>query len=244
MDPTAAGSRQLKRYLIPLLEKEDVTEALAEIARIPPAKAVSPLIALFCHADERVRWHAVTAVGTVAACLAADAMESARIVMRRLMWNLNEESGGIGWGAPEAMGEIMAVHEELAREYHCILTSYISPGGNFIEFEPLQRGVLWGIGRLAYARPCWVQSAGTNLASFLTSSDEGLRGTAAWAAGAFEPAVVAAPLRRLTEDPARLHIYMDRHLIERTIGSLASASLKCLEQQSTRPDAVQTDGRL
>lgn len=25
-------------------------------------------------------------------------MDSARIVMRRLMWSLNDESGGIGWG--------------------------------------------------------------------------------------------------------------------------------------------------
>jgi len=37
--------------------------------------------------------------------------------MRRLMWNLNDESGGIGWGNPEAMGEILACHEALANEY-------------------------------------------------------------------------------------------------------------------------------
>jgi len=33
------------------------------------------------------------------------------------MWSLNDESGGIGWGAPEAMGAIMARHTGLADEY-------------------------------------------------------------------------------------------------------------------------------
>ena len=40
--------------------------------------------------------------------LADSDMEAARVIMRRLMWNLNDESGGIGWGSPEAMGEILA----------------------------------------------------------------------------------------------------------------------------------------
>ncbi len=63
-------------------------------------------------------------MGRVAADLADRDMESARVVVRRLMWNLNDESGGIGWGSPEAMGEIMACHEGLAEEYSCILISF------------------------------------------------------------------------------------------------------------------------
>jgi hypothetical protein len=46
-------------------------------------------------------------MGEVMAHLADKDMESARVIMRRLMWSLNDESGGIGWGAPEAMGEIV-----------------------------------------------------------------------------------------------------------------------------------------
>ena len=55
-------------------------------------------------------------MGAVVAHLAEKDMESARVVMRRLMCSLNDESGGIGWGAPEAMGEIIASHEGLASE--------------------------------------------------------------------------------------------------------------------------------
>ena len=74
--------------------------------------------------------------------------------MRRLMWNLNDESGGIGWRArPEAMGEIVARSERLADEYGHILISYLDPDGNYLEHPLLQRGLLWGIGRFAHARP-------------------------------------------------------------------------------------------
>ena len=52
-------------------------------------------------------------MGAVVANLAEKDMESARVVMRRLMWSLNDESGDIGWSRPEAMGEIIASHGDL-----------------------------------------------------------------------------------------------------------------------------------
>ena len=60
-------------------------------------------------------------MGEVVSKIAENDLEFARIIMRRPMLNLNDESGGIGWGAPEAMGEIMARSEKLAEEYHKIL---------------------------------------------------------------------------------------------------------------------------
>ncbi len=80
-------------------------------------------------------------------------MEKARIVLRRIMWNLNDESGGIGWGSPEAMGEILGQSPELAREFNSILFSYLDPDGNYLEHEMLQRGVLWGIGTYLESNP-------------------------------------------------------------------------------------------
>ena len=59
--------------------------------------------------DELIRWRAVSAMGIVTAALADARMDAARVIMRRMMWQLNDESGGIGWGIPEAMGEIMAL---------------------------------------------------------------------------------------------------------------------------------------
>ena len=46
-----------------------------------------------------IKWHAVSALGAIVAALAEKEMESARIIMRRLMWSLNDESGSIGSGS-------------------------------------------------------------------------------------------------------------------------------------------------
>ena len=101
-----------------------------------------------------------------------------------MIWNLNDESGGIGWGVPETMGEVMARHQGLAREYVNILVSYIRADGNFLEHEPLQQGVLWGLGRLAQTSPELLQRCSFPIYThFLSSKDATLRGLAAWTIG-------------------------------------------------------------
>ena len=74
--------------------------------------------------------------------LAEDDIEHARIIMRRQIWNLTEESGGCPIGAPELMAEAMANHRELADKYADILVSYIIPEGNYLEHYPIRRNVL------------------------------------------------------------------------------------------------------
>ena len=176
------GWRQLKKEILELLCHKDFEKSLEKICQLPARQAVNPLFSFFYNSDELVRWRAVAAMGAVVSNLADHDMESARVIMRRLIWNLNDESGGIGWGSPEAMGEIMARHERLAEEYHKILISYIMPDGNYLEHEILQRGVLWGIGRLAHARPYLVKKFADLLCPYMESPDPILRSLAVWAA--------------------------------------------------------------
>ena len=140
------GHRELKTRMEALLRAEDFQATLSAIRKIPGRQAVNPLFSFLYSGDEILRWRAITAMGVIVGHMADNHMESARIIMRRLMWNLNDESGGIGWGSPEAMGEITAVHEMLATEFHRILISYIDPSGNYLEHEGLQRGAVWGCG--------------------------------------------------------------------------------------------------
>jgi len=150
----ADGSpRVLRQRVHELLGSEDLEQVLKELRKIPLRKAINPLISAFYDSDPNLRLKAISAFGQVVADLANEDMESARVVMRRLMWMLNDESGGIGWGAPEAMAEAMACHPRIAEEYAHILLSYIREDGNFLEYGPLRRGTLWGIGRLAQVHP-------------------------------------------------------------------------------------------
>ncbi len=219
------GSRQLKKILAALLKNEKFEKSLEEICLMPARRVVNPLFSFFYNTDELVKWRAVTAMGVVVTRLAREDLESARIVMRRLMWNLNDESGGIGWGSPEAMGEIMARHDKLAREYACILVSYINEAGNFLEHEMLQRGVLWGLGRLAHARPELVRDAAAYLCPFMRSKDAVHRGLSAWVAGAIPSEMTESLLKHLVTDEARINIFINMNLEERTVGQLAVEAL-------------------
>lgn len=219
------GNRHLKKKFLALLRNEEFEKSLEEICLIPVRRVVNPLFSFFYHTDELVKWRAITAMGVVVARLAHEDFESARIIMRRLMWNLNDESGGIGWGSPEAMGEIMARHDRLAKEYACILVSYINEAGNFLEHEMLQRGVLWGLGRLAHARSELVRDAAAYLPLFMRSKDAVHRGLAAWVAGAIPSEMTESLLKHLVTDEARINIFINMNLVERTVGQLAVEAL-------------------
>ncbi len=218
--------RQLKKKIEILLMREDFERGLAEVVAIPGRKAVNPLFSFLCSTDDILKWRSVSAMGEVVHRLAGSDIESARVIMRRLMWHLNDESGGIGWGCPEAMGEIMALNEKLADEFWCILISYAQPEGNFLEHPTLQRGLLWGIGRLAYARPQLLRGSADYLQLFLQADDPHLRGLAAWAAGALRQKEHTDLLETLASDKQNLSIFLDRQLRLRSVAELARAALQ------------------
>ena len=222
--------RQLKNRLKKHLQTEPFANELHAICRLPLKQTISPLFSFLCSTHERIKWRAVTALGKVISELAASDLESARVAMRRFIWNLNDESGGIGWGCPESMAEAMAQNATLADEYACILISYIQPEGNYLEHEILQRGVLWGVGRLAHARPGYTQNIGRYLMAYMDSADPNLRGLAAWAAGPVSETVTIARLKELADDLGRLMIYRDENFEDCTVGELAREALSYINR--------------
>jgi hypothetical protein len=219
------SSRQLKIKIQKLLLQEKFESGLAEIGCLPARKAINPLFSFLCSRDELLKWRAVMAMGEIVGRLADENIESARIIMRRYMWQLNDESGGIGWGCPEAMGEIMARNKNLAEEFWCILISYIRPDGNFLEHETIQRGVLWGVGRLAHARPQLLKDSVDYLHPYMQTEDPYLRGLAAWGAGAIRNKKTEALLNQLREDHAKLKLFLKGHLKGCSVADLAEKAM-------------------
>ncbi|MGD2185380.1 MAG: HEAT repeat domain-containing protein [Desulfobacterales bacterium] len=219
------SSRQLKENIRQLLLQQNIQSGLAQISGLPARKAINPLFSFLCSLDELLKWRAVMAMGEVVDRLAHKDMESARVIMRRYMWQLNDESGGIGWGCPEAMGEIMARNENLAREFWCILISYMQPDGNYLEHEVLQRGVLWGVGRLAHARPKLLKDSVNYLHPYMQTKDPYLRGLAAWASRPLCNKNTESLLKALKKDDAKIKIFINGHLKKCTVGELAAKSM-------------------
>jgi hypothetical protein len=210
--------------------KEQVREALSRgdgPARVlalgaPSRRLVNPL-AGFVIRGGLVGWRAVEAMGAVVARLAGENMESARVVMRRFMWQLNDESGGIGWGAAESMAAGMALHEGLAREYGRILVSYLNPDGNWLELPALRKGAVWGTGRTAAKFPRLMAAAAPFLSLELASPDPETRALAAVAlirlAKNREPGPeVLKTLAMLSADPAQALLWNGQDLVSRTVG--------------------------
>ena len=85
------GRRSVEREALQRwLGSGDIERAIDELRQLPGRRFVHPLLSALC-AHEEVRWHAVTAMGALVAELASRDLESARVVMRTLMWNLTDE---------------------------------------------------------------------------------------------------------------------------------------------------------
>lgn len=222
--------RQLKQKVLGLLKSQNLSRAMSELRLLPARRVINPLLSLFCHNDEEVRWRAITVAGEVVEHLAATDRESARVIMRRLLWSLNDESGGIGWGSPEAMGEIMARDEALAREYASIFISYMVEEGNFLEYEALQRGLLWGLVRLAQARPHLLEEAVGHLPRYLESRDAAVRGLAALAAGLLGAQELRPKLQALIGDQDEFLFYSRNELGRHSVDQMAREALACFDR--------------
>jgi len=234
-------SRDLKRSLRECLSADGWAGRLPEFDAVPARRLVGPLFSLLLDPSETVRWRAVSVFGRTVARMAespasgkgpGEGLEAARVVLRQCLWRLNEESGGVGWGVPEALAETLSRHRRLATEFHRVLASYVrEPAcgeGNCLDHVPLRRGVYWGLGRLAQAFPDLLAREIPTLLAGLAEEDGACRGLAAWALGILRAGEAAPRLAALVSDATELELSVDGELRRTTAGALASEALERL----------------
>jgi len=166
-------------------------------------------------------------MGRVVATLADQEMETARVILRRFMWMLNDESGGIGWGVPEAMGEVLACHGRLAEEYTHVLVSFMREDGFYLELEALQRGLLWGVAREAgvFSQLLRDKEAARYLLPYLHSGDPVVLGLACLALGRLGDRLITSSLAPFRDDHRIVSLYQDGVFCEPTVGALARQAM-------------------
>lgn len=218
-----ARARALKALLKSRLAEPDWEDRIGEIAALDGRETAGPLLSLL---PGELRNRAAVALGAAAATLAEQNPEAARNLMRRFMWHMNEESGNIGWGIPEAFAETLARSPLLAAEFHRVLLSYIVDTGrddNYCDQPVLRRSCYWAVGRLAEARPDLCTAALPALVRGLEDEDPPCRGLAAWALRRLPLPLEAAPLLRRLEAHAdvRCEVFENGLLQVRTVAELA-----------------------
>ena len=225
-----ARMRSVKQKLKECLTGPQWREHLDEITQ-GGLENVGPLFSFLLLGPQTMH-RAAVALGQVTAQLAQQQPETAKNIIRRLMWHLNEESGNIGWGIPEAFAEILAVSAPLAKDFHRILISYVIDLGrddNYCDNDTLRRSCYWAIGRLAQARPQLCLSARPWLIKGLEDVDMICRGMAAWALGQLPPDLMDAPaLRRLADagDTTPCELFDGHDIYEKNVSQIAAEALE------------------
>ena len=171
-------------------------------------------------------------MGAVVAALATEEMESARVVMRRLLWNLNDESGGIGWGFTR---KLWARSRPAAPRWRPNLRRswppMCAPTGIIWSTPSCSAACSGASGAWPHARPQLIPGVAESLAPFLTAADPFHRGLAAWAAGPLPQRPTRAALLALVDDPAVFVFYREPLLTEAAVGTAARAALEPARRQ-------------
>lgn len=229
-----ARMRDAKKRLMELLESPAWQESLPAIASGGFANIGA--LKSFLTREPELMHRAALAIGLAVEDVEREDPEAAKDVIRRFMWSMNEESGNIGWGVPDAFAECLAASQSLAETYYRILVSYIIDLGhddNYCDNDQLRRSCYWGVGRLAETRPRLAGYARPWLLKGLADRDAVCRGLAAWALGKLRPTLMDAPgLRRLADsgDDTLCEVFEERKMRSATVSGLAAEALAKTEK--------------
>ena len=223
--------RQIKNKVIVALSQKNVNHVFLALKDIETRLVINPLFTCLCNTQPVIRWHAVSMFGRVVQGIAKQNLEDARVVMRRFLWMLNDESGGIGWGVPEAMAEVMCNNDTLAEEYVNMLVSYtlddgpeIHQDGNFLELPQLQQGVLWGLVRLSFshAELLLEHKVDKNLEPYFHSADATVQGLVCYLADLLGLQRYKNHASELCHSKKAFNLYTDGAFYHLTVGEVAS----------------------
>ncbi len=206
----------LKKRITGLLKQKDFAAVSGLLS--PAGKIITALISLSYDKKSVLSWRAIEAIGVVTAGMAKTSPEAVRNIAGRLLWTIRDESGGIGWSAPEILGEIVRNNPELCSDIAPVIVS-------FHEEEMLTSGVLWAVGRIGGGNAAMVEYAASVIPPYLHSAEHRLRAFAARALGAIRAVDAAGEIEKLRHDRSIIELYEDGELLEKTVGEVTREAL-------------------
>ncbi|MCK5124658.1 MAG: hypothetical protein KAR42_00235 [candidate division Zixibacteria bacterium] len=158
------------------------------------------LLSLTYDANELVKWRAIEAIGKVAAIQSENDYEKVRNIIRQQFWLMNDESGGLGWHAPEIIGEILVNVPSLIEEYGEILLS-------FLQEEPFEIGSHIAIYRIASVNPKPFIKRVHELTGSLNQPDKHIRAYTILALGEIDPEQIRMVEKEFVSEAEEIRIY-------------------------------------
>lgn len=188
------------------------------------------------HTDETLRWHSIEAIAILLS-RRWEFGQQERVLdyLRRLIWSISNESGGIGWSAPQTIAEIVAAIPQLSEPFVNIMIDRV-----FSEPTLIKSG-LWGIGRLGHrARQSIELFQDVILASFTVDDPETL-GLAAWALGEIRLKSALPYLQTLRQRQEPVRIYVPPCFLEKTLGSWVRGAIAEIDRDTAVAETPSPD---
>jgi hypothetical protein len=136
----------LKQLILHAIESNDL-EAVVSLVK-DNKRALAILVRISYDKETLAAWRAIKAVGLAAKALVKTDHEFLRETVRKLLWSLSDESGGIGWSAPELLGEIVSADPKRFSDIVPLIAQVYE-----VEEEVFRPGVVYALARIAETAP-------------------------------------------------------------------------------------------
>ncbi len=212
--------RSERKKIIALLNERDYVGVASLNGEGVPVFRI--LLGLSYDMTELLCWRAVEAVGHLAAAVAVSEPGRVRNMVRRLVWTLSDECGGMAWTAPEMLAEMAVRNPVLCGDIPLIVVHLDEP--------PFRFGAVWSAGRLAETHRDDALTAQDDLVAALEHQDAQVRAAAVWALGRLRARGVDGALARMTGDEAPAKLYYAGDFHPNTVGGFAKQAVKAVSQ--------------
>ena len=224
-DPKISRTAQRKRDIRQDLINRDL-QALEKKARSDKS-ILRTLSSMLYDKELLVRWRSIEALGRASKIIAEYEVEKIRRQIRRILWLMNDESGGLCWNGPEAIGEIVYNIRGLIYEYGPILISFLSE-------EPFEAGTRRAISRVGAASPEIFEESIILMVKSLESTVPEVRAFSIKALNALEDTSFYNEVKALKDDlsPVEDYDFITGELKKITVSEFARAYLDRLKKST------------
>jgi hypothetical protein len=227
---------EIKRTIQQALEQNDLDAVVSLVQQ--HRRTLSQLVRIAYDKETLAGWRAIKAIGRVAKALVNTDDEFLRVTIRKLLWSLSDESGGIGWAAPEILGEIVSADPEKFSDIIPLIAGVFE-----IEEKVFRPGVMYALMRIAETAPERVMNYQKIIINSLMDEDPMTRIYALDLVRLLWPIVnkkdrwskeyrykIESAINNLTNDIKVVWTYRDSSFIDREVGNSAKKILKELKR--------------
>jgi hypothetical protein len=208
----------LKKELKHSLESNDLGAIVSLAQR--NRKVISRLVRISYDKETLAGWRAIKTVGLIAQELVKTDYEYLRNTIRKLRWSLSDESGCIGWSAPELIGEIVCADPRRFADIVPLIADVYT-----IEEEVFRPGVLYAFSRIAESAPDLVAPFADIINAALTDKNALVRFYALETMGKLKNmpdlSMAMDAIEKLKYDKSEVWVYHDNAFINVMVGDVA-----------------------